>query len=294
MQVPLSGRSSHAEETTVRRWYRFSYHNQRKGADRALFPHQLRDGDAALFLAPVLEAQGYSYGGPIFNYPHPQQPPTTLVPVDESALGLRSDDLLLLTTRPPLDDVDDGLKARVLRSYTTLEDKIFKYALRPHLSHCSRSQVIVAEEHARTWSAVANRRNLVFRLYRRGRKQADPTKSDLGACIEKYLPHGSTAWKKPERGSSVSAAFMVYEPHAWEGGPGLLAAFGMGGTETLVWAYFLRTRFSHLVGARQFVMAEIVERDLPEQPLTMDFAEHWNVELLTEDRIESPPDSAPG
>jgi hypothetical protein len=30
-------------------------------------------------------------------------------------------------------------------------------------------------------------------------------------------------------------------------------------------------------------MAEIVERELPDQPLTMDFADRWDIRLLTED-----------
>src|SRR6185503_1572604 len=95
------------------------------------------------------------------------------------------------------------------------------------------------------------------------------------------LPHGTTAWKRPEPGRSESAAFMIFEPEAWPGGPGLLAACGMGGTETLVWAYVLRPRFSHLVGQCRFVMAKIIEQDLPEQPLTMDFANSWDIRLLT-------------
>ena len=272
-----------ADQSSVARWYRFSYHLQPKGADRVLFPHQLRDGDAALFLAPVLEAKGYSYGGPIFNYPHPMQAPTELVQVDTSATSLRPQDLLVLTTRPPLDDADEGLKTRVLRSHTTLEDTIFKHALRPHLQRCSRLQVIVAEEHARAFSGVASRRNMVFKLYRHVGKKGKSSKVDLGARIHKYLPHGSTTWRRPERGRSVSAAFMIFEPHAWPGGPGLLAAFGMGGTETMVWAYVLSTRFPHLIGTCRFVMAEIVEQELPDQPLTMAFADHWNIRLLTDD-----------
>lgn len=289
MGMPSREPGKTSNRTAARRWYRFSYHNQRKGADRTLFPHQLRDGDAALFLAPVLEAQGYSYGGPIFNYPHPQQPPRELVPVNEAALGLRAHDLLLLTTRPPLDDVEEGRKARVLRSYTTLEDKIFRHAIRPHLARSTRSQIIVAEEHARAFGAVATRRNLVFRLYRRRRQGDAPSRTDLGACISRYLPHGSTVWHEPPRECSLSAAYLIFEKHAWPGGPALLAGFGMGGMETLVWAYLLRTRFSHLVGARRFVMAEIVERDVPEPPLTMGFADRWDVRLLTEEGPDGDP-----
>jgi hypothetical protein len=283
MDARSGGPGRLADESSVARWYRFSYHLQPKGSDRALFPHQLRDGDAALFLAPVLEARGYSYGGPIFNYPHRLQAPTELIQVDTSTICLRPQDLLLLTTRPPLDDADEGLKTRVLRSHTTLEDRIFKHALRPHLQRCSRLQVIVAEEHARAFSGVASRRNMVFKLYRHSGGKGNSSKGDLGARIHKYLPHGSTAWRRPAQGTSVSAAFMIFEPHAWPGGPGLLAAFGMGGTETLVWAYMLRTRFPHLIATCRFVMAEIVEQELPDQPLTMDFADRWDIRLLTED-----------
>jgi hypothetical protein len=70
---------------------------------------------------------------------------------------------------------------------------------------------------------------------------------------------------------------------AWHGGPALLTVFGMGGTETLVWAYRLATQYRGVIGSRHvpFLMAEFTEPGRPERPDTMAFADHWNVRLLT-------------
>jgi hypothetical protein len=237
-----------SSRTVSRRWYRFAYHAPRE-KDRESQPHQLRDGDAALFLAPVLQAKGYSFGGPLFNYAHPQQDPAPpLVDLDHGFL--QPEDLILLTTHPPMNDVDDQVRRPPMRSFTTLEDKIFA-ALRRHFSHCSRSHVIVSEEHARQFPRVALHRNKEFKVYR-----------------------------QPQR-VEATAAYMAYEDHAWPGGPALLAAFSMGGTETLVWTYWLGKRFPHLVAAAPFVMAEMVKRPLPKEPLSMSFADEWDIELLT-------------
>jgi hypothetical protein len=263
------------------RWFRFVYYLSPKG-NRPLGPHQLRDGDAALFLAPVLERLGYVYGGPIFNYPNVGRP-GALVHVDESELNLRQEDLLVLTTRPPLDDDKAVTKTRVLRSYTTLEEKLLMQGLRPHLSICSREQLVVANTYAEASPLVANRHNLQFRLYDRGQQSGQDAPGGAGsrAAIKRCVPDSKATRPWKDSKLTTSAVYMIYQKQGWPGGPGFLAAFGMGGTETLAWAYLLSTRFPHLVGARPFVMAEVVERALPDRPLNMDFADKWDVRPLT-------------
>jgi hypothetical protein len=78
----------------------------------------------------------------------------------------------------------------------------------------------------------------------------------------------------------VTAVYLAYLAHAWPGGPGLLAAFGIGGTETLGWCYLLATRFRELVCTVPFVMAEIEAKEPPGRPHTIDFVDGWNVRLL--------------
>lgn len=231
-----------------RYWYRFSYHAPRERG-REPQPHQLRDGDAALFLSPILRDRGYSYGGPIFNYPLASHD-TPAVAEEVDATFLRPGDLIVLTTRPPLDDAYDRDRRPPMRSGTTLEERIFA-KLRHHFDKCSRSQVIVAEAHARAWPAVAPRRNMEFPVYRR------------------HHTH-------------TTACYMTFDRHAWDGGPGLMSVFGMSGTDTLVWAHLLHARYSELVAKAPFVMALLSAAVPPSQPLSMSFATEWGVSILTE------------
>lgn len=248
------------------RFFRFAYYVSGGRLDRDLLAHQLRDGDAALFLHQVLHERGYEYAGPLFNYPCAQPALANNVPVDDSLL--RADDLLLLTTRPPMDDDDDAVKCRVHRSHTTLEAKVFA-CLRRHLPRCSRSHVIVADIHARAFPEVAAMRNVLFRQKR-------------GAPIHRILPSGSNSWRQPPVGRAHTLAYLIHEDHAWPNGPGLLAAFGMCGTDTLLWSYFLAKRFPALIGSVPFAMAELVApQKVPARPLSVDFAHEWQVRLLT-------------
>jgi hypothetical protein len=239
----------------AKQWFRFCYQQPLRSRE-APMPHKTRDGDAALFLAPALQARGYTYGGPLFNYPRRAEGQRKLPPlIDVEHPRLRSTDLLVLTTRPPMDDLDDGNRRPPMRSYTTLEDKVFT-ALRRHFQHCSRSQVIVTKDHAQRFPRVALRYNREFRLYRTRRER--------------------------EENVTVTWAYMAYSRHAWPGGPGLLTAFGMSGMQTLAWTQRLHRQFPHLVATEPFVMAEMIWRARPDLPWSTAFADEWDVQLLTD------------
>jgi len=246
-----------------KQFFRFSYHVPRKKG-RPSLPHQLRDGDAALELSEVLRAQGYEYGEVILNYPAEDE--TVSITVDDTFLT--SSDLLLLTTRPPLDDEHERPRKAVHRSHTTLELKVFA-ALRQFFKWCDRSQIILAEQLVPTLPPAAVRKsNILFRQHG-------------GAAYERYTGPGDE-WHKPPPDRRTTVAYLAYAEHAWEGGPALLAAFAVGGTETLVWAHLLRTRFPHLVCSVPFVMAEITTTKPPARPHDLSFADKWPVEILTD------------
>jgi hypothetical protein len=257
--------TTHAMPPGTRRWFRFSYHLQGRSTRDSL-PHQLRDGDAALLLHDTLCKRGFAYAGPIINYPVLGRPLAEAVPVDDSFL--QPDDLLVITTRPPLDDANDGVKCRVHRSYTTLEEKVLA-CVRRHLTRCSRSNVIVSDIHARAFPEVARYKNILFRQKR-------------GASIDKCLPYGTNSWIRPPATAACTAAYMIYEKHAWADGPGLLAVFGMCGLDTLVWNHRLATQFSTLIATVPFAMTELIAPLTPvSQPFTLCFANQWQVRLLT-------------
>lgn len=243
------------------RWFRFTYLVPGR-EDRELRPFQTRDDAAALALHDALFAGGYRFGGYIYNYPAKPQPP---IKVDDSFL--RPQDLLVLTTRPPLHDWDDGDRNRVHRSHTTLEEKVFT-CIKRHLTHCSRSKVTVSDTHARAWSEVARMVNVQFRLKR-------------GAKIDAVMTYGSDTWQRDLASTPTTVAYLIFEAHAWEGGPGLLVSFGMSGTDTLAWNFILATQYPELIASVPFVMAEITAEERPARPQTLEFLRHWQIRLLT-------------
>jgi hypothetical protein len=236
--------------------------------DRELRPHQLRDTDSGLFLSEALVKSGYRYGGPIINYPSSGP---DLRPFDDRFLG--ETDLILLTTRPPMTDLEVGDRKSIRRSFTTLEDKVFK-ALQTRFKSCARSEIVLQDATARISDEIAKRQSVVFR-------------QNGGAA---YQHHGSPytgEWRRFKRAQPLTAVFLVFIPHAWRGGPALLAAFGMGGTETLVWCYQLATRFSHLLFTKSFVMGEMRTGRLHEPSTLKDFADSWETTILGAERLSA-------
>jgi len=250
----------------MKRWYPFAYYVTSR-SDRVLLPFQLRDGHGALYLCSVLAALGYELGTVIFNPPGDTSSENAdhRIPVDRSFL--RPQDLIVIPTRPPLDDIIERAKKRIAPSFTDLEEDLFK-ALRTVFKYCSRTQLTLTDAIVRRWPEVRDHQNILFQ-------------QNNGARYESYGALGTTTpWRRPEKGKYVTAAYLAYVEHAWEGGPGLLTAFGMGGTETLGWCSLLATRFSHLVRSTPFAMVEIIAKDPPTCPHTMDFVDRWEVKLL--------------
>lgn len=249
--------------TNKGRCYRFAYTVQGH-KDRELQPFQLRDGEAGAHVWGAIAARGYTYAGSIINYPSLGP---DLIPIDFSRL--RPTDLILLTTRPPMDDRNIGNRRRISRSFTALEEGLFNLVLRRYFARCARSEVQLTDEAARISPAIAERQKSEFY-------------QNLGAGYSAYGPLSSREWRyfRSDDPRPPTAAFLVYEEQVWPGGPGLLAAFGMGGTETLVWAYHLANRFSHLLLNASFVMAELRAPERADQPMWMDFADAWDVEIL--------------
>jgi len=259
------------------KFYRFGYYTPEQD-DRHLL-HHLRDGDASIELSEVLRDKGYRYGGLVLNYPVDDRkyPPSYSIPrrfVDDSFL--KAGDLILLTTRPALHDRVDPARSYINRSYTTLEDKVFK-ALGKYFQHCSRIQVFLSDYVIDKYPQVRERCNIQFRQNQTQNLKHN-LKQNLGSVYDSVNRH-----KPPS--SNLTAMYMVYIERAWENGPKLLCAFGMGGPETLIWAYLLRTRFHDLVASQEFVMAEMEERPILPGCDNLNEVNDWDVKNLTEGRI---------
>jgi hypothetical protein len=240
--------------------HQFAY-AMRPRDDRPQYPFQMRDGYAALALSPALVALGYEYSTPIFNFPSDGP---DLIEVDDSYLG--ENDVIVMTTRPPMHDHKVPEKKGFKRSFTTLEQKVFD-ALARSIETCTRVDFVLTARAAATSPEVNKRQSSAFR-------------QNGGSSYRSYGSSVTREFVRVRTNDTRTAAFLIYEEHAWPGGPGLLAAFGMGGLETLVWCHRLATEFRHLLCTTPFVMAEMRPARLPERPDTMAFADAWEITIL--------------
>lgn len=243
-----------------KRVFRFAYHASQRG-DLRLRIHQLRDGDAFLELLPLLNKKKYKFEGLLLNPPSDSREQAPRVDIS----FLSSSDLLVLNTRPPINDEEAEIKRPIRRSYTNLEDLIFN-ALEPeYLKYCSRERIELSE-------ALAQQLNAGFR-----HKAEIIFHSAVDSSYVRYRGLEDKFWQKPPPTEKRTAVYLIQVPAIWPGGPGLLAVFGMAGTETLIWNYLLRTRFPEWLESYQLVIAEILLRDPPEKPLDLSFADDWVV-----------------
>jgi hypothetical protein len=251
-----------------KRFYHYSYYVGKRGY-QPLRTHHLRDGDACLEVAPVLHELGYEYGGTILNYPGQKDSP--LRPVDTSFLN--HDDLLVLTTRPPLHDDRFPRRKVVDRGYTTLEQHIFDM-LEEYFLSCTRQLVELQPCLAEKLPQVfANRTSITYKesnaSYYRLRSQPG-TKSSLDARV-------------PRR----TAGYLISLPRNHERDLNILCLFGIAGTETLIWSYLLRTKFPEKItpDRARFVMAEMYPKDVPPVPDNLSFADSWKIQFLLDIEI---------
>ena len=255
-----------------KRIFRLAYHTS-QSSDLRFRIHQLRDGDAFLELSAALYSRGYKYGGLLLNLPS-EKPPDPY-PVDVSFLT--PSDLVILNTRPPIDDIEEEDKHLVRRSYTSLEDEIFKAVTARYFEKCARSHIVLSEALARQLpTEFKDRANMLFHQYNDG----------------SYIAHGEydTEPSQSPPNQKLTAVFLIQIPAIWEGGPGLLAAFGMAGIETLAWNYLLRTRFlrrgrqvaqkTDWLDSYQFLMAEVLLSRVPKKPTSLSFVEKWQVQPI--------------
>ena len=92
------------------------------------------------------------------------------------------------------------------------------------------------------------------------------------------------ATKRPRRDSEIAIGFFLRTPSIPVYGCGLLACFGMGGWETLIWNRIVRTRYPEWVSRPLFVVGQFDLKGLPENPPTLDFADKIKVDILLEHR----------
>ncbi|MGA9450274.1 MAG: hypothetical protein WBW41_02905 [Verrucomicrobiia bacterium] len=246
-------------------FHRFAYSMPlRYGEDPNL--SKIRDGAAFAEVTARLTKLGYEYGHIIFNPP--------FNPRKKSELGkehfhfIKPDDLIVLTTRPPLDDPRHGDKKLVRQSGTHLEKQIFEEC-RKFLAICARSHVQLTKP----VGANIKRADLVFHQHKSAR-------------LKNYKGLNDFRSKNVPKKSDIAIGFFLRAKAIPEYGCGLLASFGMGGRETLIWNRIVRTRYADWVNRCAFIVAEMNLAKIPETPVTLEFVDQVKVKILVEHHIE--------
>lgn len=245
-------------------YHRFAY-SMTVRTGETLKPSKTRDGAAFSEISAPLGKLGYEYGNIVFNSP--------LAPKQDKNFGhehfnfIKPDDLVVLTTRPPLDDCRHGDKKHLDGSYTHLEEQVFA-EFRKYLAICARSHVQLTS----SIGANFDKADLVFYQHKSARLKSFKRLDEFRS-------------KKTPEDSEIAIGFFLRTPSIPIYGCGLLACFGMGGWETLIWNRIVRTQFSNWVNRPSFVVGQFDMKGLPHRPPTLTFVDKINVEILLEHKI---------
>jgi hypothetical protein len=227
-------------------------------------PSKIRDGAAFSELSAPLAKLGYEYGNILFNSPFDPKKDKKLGP--EHFKFIKPDDLMVLTTRPPLDDRKHGDKKHLDEA-----TRIWRNRFSQNFGNISPFVRVPMCNLRQRWEQSL-KRDLIF-------LPAQERPAEILQAAARISQQ-----KDPED-SEIAIGFFLRTPSIPVYGCGLLACFGMGGWETLIWNRIVRTRFPEWVSRPSFVVGQFDMKGLPEHPPTLAFADKIKVEILLEHKI---------
>jgi len=225
--------------------------------------HQLRDGNAFGEFYPVLNNAGFTYGGIIVNQSSSDQP------ARQSQRGMPgTDDLVVMCTRPPLDDKWQDGRPKMCLSGSLLEEKVLA-GLRCCFEVCSRSHVVLSENLAAMLrEGYENRADIQFYC----------NKYATYLRCSRYHHSRKDRFKTPR----TACYLMILPPHDKE--HGCVSMFSISGNYTLCFAYLLRTKLWRQLACDlskpRFVMVELQPIPQPSNPLTLNFVDEWEYDVV--------------
>jgi hypothetical protein len=258
----------------------FRYAAPCRDSSRDPHPGITRDPEASHQLQVALAELGFGFGKTILNFPPPQRFPAPTdadTPIPVSLPFAEESDVLVKATRPPLSDHWHADRKQVDRSNTVVERAIFDH-YRRYLKICARSHVSMWPDVAR-YLAPRKRNREIMNFYQ------------LDSCNYSYLQASGTPRRPQGREAGRTAAFFLRVDSLWEGGPGLVSAWGLNAIATIAWCTLIREKFPSLLDSRGLTVVELTPREVPISPVTHDWALDWDVELLLETGCELPPRS---
>jgi|ERR1039458_2816778 hypothetical protein len=248
----------------MQHYHRFAYSVAMRDGEEPS-PFKIRDGAAFSEITAPLVDLDYTFGQLIYNLPFQPQKTPRLGP--DCFRFIKPNDLIVLATRPPIDDRTHGDKKRMLKSCTHLEEQIFTQC-RNYFAICARSHIQLSESVA----AKFERADMDFQQHK-------------GARLRSYRPLTGNKRTKISRGTDLSIGFFLHTRTIPKYGCGLVVSFGMGGWETLVWNRIVRTRFSDWLCNPIFVVAEMTIGKFPQKSATLDFVDQIKPTILLEHHI---------
>jgi len=200
--------------------------------------------------------------------------------VEDQKLGpehfafLKPQEILVLTTRAPLHDEQHGDKKIVKRSHSDLEQAIFD-SLSRYFKVCARSHVQLTEDMARNLKGAAAAK-AVMRFH-----QHKDARVVEYMALDQFRPA-----RVPEE-DYITAAFFVHLGKIERYGCKVIASFGMGGIETLIWNRIVRNhpRYTSWLTKPVFVMAELNLKTIPSRPIALDFVGQLKADVLLEEPL---------
>jgi hypothetical protein len=246
-------------------YHRFAYSMPLRGAEEAQ-PFKIRDGAAFSEITAPLAKLGYEYGEMLWNPPYRRRK-FKKVGRDQYDF-ITPQDVVVLTTRPPLSDHTYGDKKRMLRSCTHLEDQIFKV--------CRRYFTVCARSHVQIRKSICGKFEKGYLAFHQHK----------GARLKYFGRVDFHKTKNVPKGSHTAICFFLRVNAIPEYGCGLVVSFGMGGWETLIWNRIVRTKHPEWLKRPCFVVGEFDMNGLPPRPATLKFVEQIKVDILLEHKIE--------
>ncbi len=251
--------------------YRFQYFTSEKFP----FLHQVRDLEIFVELSHILYKNGYVYEDSFLNYPN-------MVDKKAGLLTFGKNDLMILTTRPPLSD----RKLHKRRIYST--DHIYEIQLLEQIRTCfmSLSRQVMFLNH-----------NIAMQLHEGFEDRAciafcvNQNKSNKSAGYREISEFGYAEPKKWSKVSKIqkSCAFILFFEKAGIL-PKMLHVFGIGGEEGLIFSRILRNGLwekleINLNGPSRLIMVEF-EIHVPEKyPTNLDFVNNFKYDVILDTEL---------
>jgi hypothetical protein len=193
--------------------------------------HKVRDGYSLHVLSTTFASKEMRYAGAILNVP---QAIRTAKGLREATVPLTKDDVVIQCTRPPLNDADNEVKRAVDRCGGGFEQMLWP-RLKALFDNCDRSEVALAST-LRSYGANVPEHYRWVKFYQENKK------GEMRGGRVQEIDAGNSHRKPLE--PDLTIGYLVSIPHVDPLDFRFIAAFGMGGTETL-WLAHILTETDH-------------------------------------------------